>query len=490
MPVISYKELNTHLSSRGSDSFAPVYLIYGEEMLTKSAFDELLNAMVPASQRSINYEPLDGANENIHEVIDRVKTYSLLPGIKVVALRDSRIFYAGQDKDRLMDSAHKAHADDNIKKAAGHLRSLMSLLNLSYEDLDKSNREKSLGTSSALQTDDAWLDEIIAHCRENSLPIPAAADDGRTLQLAVEKGFPPNNHLIITTDMADKRRALFKTLSNIGVVIDCSVPKGDRRADRMAQEAVLAEKKNALLKVGQKTMDQAASEALYEMTGFDLRTFSNNLEKLISYVGDRREITLADVETVLKRTKVDPIFELTNALADRQTEASLFFLGSILSSGIHPLQVFAALSNQVRKLLLAKDFVESPYGREWQAAGPYDYFQTRVIPAIVAYDRELLDHINGWQSMLDNETASDSAQSPAKTKKKPPNTTTDLLVAKNPKNPYPIYLLLKKTQRFSKEELLNAFEVLSAAERNLKTGGQNPRLLLEKVILDICSRGS
>ena len=140
MPVISYKELNTHLSSRGDDSFAPVYLIYGEEMLTKSAFDELLNAMVPASQRSINYEPLDGANENIHEVIDRVKTYSLLPGIKVVALRDSRIFYAGQDKDRLIDSAHKAHTDDNIKKAAGHLRSLMSLLNLSYEDLDNSNR--------------------------------------------------------------------------------------------------------------------------------------------------------------------------------------------------------------------------------------------------------------------------------------------------------------------------------------------------------------
>jgi DNA polymerase-3 subunit delta len=488
MPVISYKELKKHLNSRGEDPFAPVYLIYGEEMLTKSAFDELLGAMVPASERSINYEPLDGAHENIHEVIGRLKTYSLLPGIKVVSLRDSRIFYAGQDKDRLIESAQEAYAEDNIKKAAGHLRSLMSLLNLSYEDLDKSSREKSLGTSSALQADDAWLDEIIAYCRDNSLPVPAAADDGRTLQLAVEKGFPPNNHLIITTDMADKRRALFKTLSNNGMVIDCSVPKGDRRADRMAQEAVLTEKKNELLKAGKKTMDQEAYLALYEMTGFDLRTFSNNLEKLISYVGDRREITLTDVDTVLKRTKVDPIFELTNALADRQTAASLFFLDSILSSGIHPLQVFSALINQVRKLLLAKDFIESPHGREWQAACPYDYFQSRVIPAMVAYDRELLDHINGWQSLLDKGAAPGSAQSPAKVKKTTPKTATDLQVAKNPKNPYPIYLLLKKTERFSKAELLNAFEILGAAEKNLKTGGQKPKLVLEKVVLDICRR--
>ncbi len=486
MPIINYKDLKKYLAELSNDPFAPVYLIYGEEMLTQNAFDELLDALVPASERNINYEPLDGIQENIHEVISRVNTYSLLPGIKVIALRDSKIFYAGQDKDRLLDNAKKAYDDDHIKKAAGHLRGLMGLLSLSYEDIAKSNRQNSLGQSSTLGADDAWLDEIITYCRENNLSVPAARDDSRTLQLAVEKGFPANNHLIITTDMVDKRRSLFKALSNKGVVIDCSVPKGDRRADRVVQESVLAERLKAMLTAGNKSMGQSTYMALYEMTGFDLRTFSSNLEKLISYVGDRKEITITDVESVLQRTKKDPIYELTNALADRKPAPTLFFLDSILSSGIHPLQVFTALINQVRKLLLVKDFAESSYGSDWQAACPYDYFQKRVIPAIVEYDRNLLDHLSGRQALPAEETNSRKTGARVKSKKKKTKSTTDLLIAKNPKNAYPIYQLLKKSERFYKEDLFNAFETLNAADKKLKTGGQNPRLVLERVILGIC----
>ena len=118
MPVISHKELEKHLQDRGDVPFFPVYLIYGEDLLTKGAFDVLLNALLPASERSINYEPLDGTHENIHEVIGRVNTFSLLPGTKVIALRESKIFYARQDKDQLLDNAKKAFEDDNVKKAA------------------------------------------------------------------------------------------------------------------------------------------------------------------------------------------------------------------------------------------------------------------------------------------------------------------------------------------------------------------------------------
>ena len=486
MPVINYKDLKKYLAEPGSKPFAPVYLIYGEEMLVQSAFDELLDALVPVSQRSINYEPLDGTQDHIHEAINRVNTYSLLPGVKVVALRDSRVFYAGQDKDRLLGNAKKACADDNLKKAAGHLRGLMGLLNLSYEDISKSSRTKSLGQSSALGADDSWLDDIITYCRQHKLPVIAARDDSSTLQQAIEKGFPNNNHLIITTDMADKRRSLFKSLSSRGVVIDCSVPKGNRRADRMAQESVLAERMNAMLTAGNKSMTQPTYAALYEMTGFDLRVFTSNLEKLISYVGDRKEITIKDVESVLQRTREDPIYELTGALADRKPDPALFFLGSILSAGIHPLQVFSALVNQVRKLLLAKDFTQSAYGRDWQAACPYDYFQKRVIPAIVEYDRNLLEHLSDRQAMPDTSSQSGKAGVRAKSKKKKGKSKTDLLIAKNPKNAYPIYLLLKKAERFSKEELLNAFQILNAADKRLKTGGQNQRLVLEQVILGIC----
>ena len=77
---------------------------------------------------------------------------------------------------------------------------------------------------------------------------------------------------------------------------------------------------------------------LHEMTGFDLRTFSGNLEKLVDYVGARQEITAADVEAVLNRTRQDPIYELTGALADRNPEQALFFLDSLLADGMFSLQ--------------------------------------------------------------------------------------------------------------------------------------------------------
>ena len=489
MPTISYKDLEKYLNERGDAPFAPVYLIFGEEMLVKNAFETLLDALVPASKRNTNYEPLDGANENIHAVIAQVNTYSLMPGKKVIALRDSKIFYAGQDRERLLENAQKAYQNDDIKKAAGHLLRLMGILNLTWEDLDRSTRKRSLGQNDAAAEDDAWLDELSVYCRENNLSVPPAGDDGHILQLAVEKGFPENNHLIITTDMADKRRALFKTLSSKGVVINCSVPMGDRRADRIEQEAVLVDTMNAMLADRGKTMARPAYQALYEMTGFDLRTFSSNLEKLISFVGERSEITAADVESALQRTKIDPIYEFTNAVAERQTDAALLFLESVQSSGVHPLQIFTALINQIRKLLLVKDFVESPSGGVWQAACPYDYFQKRVMPAIAEYDRQLLEHLEDRQATLARESELPAIGSPAKkTRKKNVKAGTDLLIAKNPNNPYPIYLLFRKSERFKKEELIKAFETLNTADKQLKSGNQNPKLVLEKVILSICRR--
>ena len=484
MPIITYKDLSKYLKDRGADPHRPVYLIFGEELLAQGAFEELLNDLIPTSRRSINYDPLDGTQANIHDVIERLNTFSLLPGKKVIALRDSRIFYARQDKGRLLDKARQAFEDDSVKKAAGHLLSVMGLLNLTFDDIDRANRSKSLGKEYGTADNDLWLDETIAFCRTNEFKVPEARDDSRILQLAIEKGFPGDNHLILTTDMVDKRRGLYKTISSEGMIIDCSVPRGARRADRIAQEAVLTERKDAILGAGQKTMSPAAYHALYEKTGFDIRTFSSNLEKLVSYVGNRSEITVDDVEAVLPRTKIDPIYELTNALAERSPDKALFFLDSILSADIHPLQAFAAVINQVRKLLLVKEFIESPCGRDWQAACPFDYFQRQVMPAVVEYDRQLLAQLDSWQAMLDE--APNSQNSKAGSKKKKSKTTSDLFIAQNPKNAYPIYLLFKKSERFTRDELLSAVDALIETERKLKSGSQNEKLTLEYLILSIC----
>jgi len=178
MPVISYKDLSKYLEDRGSDPFLSAYLIYGEELLVQGAFDDLLDALIPASRRSINYDPLDGTQANVHEVIERANTFSLLPGTKVIALRDSRIFYTRQDKERLLGNARQAFENDNVKKAAGHLLSLLGLLNLAFDDIDNTHRSKSLGPDYASGEDRRWLDETILYCRESLKGVDVGGQNG------------------------------------------------------------------------------------------------------------------------------------------------------------------------------------------------------------------------------------------------------------------------------------------------------------------------
>jgi DNA polymerase-3 subunit delta len=490
MPEISYKELKKYLQHPPGDAPAPVFLIYGEQTLVKGVFDALLDVLVPAGTRSVNCDLLDGGQESIHDVIGRVKTFSLMPGRKVVVLRSSRIFYTRSDKKRLLENARTAHGDDDLKKAAGYFLSLMGQLNLTFEDVTGVNRVKNLAMDITSGGDDGWVDDILAYCRERGMAVPSGEDDSRVLQQAIENGFPENNHLIITTDVVDKRRGLYKTIISRGLVIDCAVPGGARRADRMVQQAVLVEKMKSILAPAGKTMDQAAYEALFEMTGFDLSIFSSNLEKLISYTGERPQITTADVHTALKRSRKDPVYELTNALAERRADQALFFLGSMLASDLHPLQVLAALVNQVRKLLLIRDFMDSPYGTQWQTAGPYDYFRQQVVPAMGDYDRDLLDRLENWQGMLAEDVDLKAPVSGQKKKTRKKTLSPDLMIAGNPKNAYPIFQLFKKARGFTKDELVNAVGLLHEADRQFKSGAESPKLILEKVILEICGTRS
>ena len=488
MPEIQYKELNEYLQNLKENQkvkgVAPVYLIYGEALLYKSALETLLDVLLPKKNRSFNYEVIDGTNGHIEAVVERINTYSLLADTKVVAICDSKIFYSKQDEGRLLEKAKEAYGSQNTKEAATLLLSLLGILNLSFNDISETNRIKSLKLDSDKSSDYEWLDQVIKFCKENNLFIPCGEYNVDILQQAVEKGFPKRNHLVITTDRVDKRRKLFKIIKKIGMIIDCSVPKGDRRADKIAQEAVLSERMEVLLDRYEKTMDKGAYRTMYEMTGFDIGTFSDNLEKLISYVGDRKRITVEDVVFVLKRTKKDPIYELTNAIADRDIDKSFFFLNSLLTENFHPLQILASMTNQIRKLLVIRDFAESPHGSSWYPEMQYAQFKNNVMTSVQSYNKELLDQIEDWDDMLSKDMDGEKKKKKKKRDNKKRKPATDLEI---PDNSYPVYKMLIKSEKFTKNELIDDIEHLSQADFRLKYTKQRPKIILEEAILWICN---
>ena len=490
MPEINHQLLSKYLKDLSADrekQFAPVYLLFGEEMLVKAAYGELLDALLPEESRQANYDPIEGASENVYDAIERINTFSLLPGTKVVALLESRIFHASQDKMRLIENSKNAYDGDNKSKAAKYLLSLMGNLNLSFEDIDPANRLKTLAFAADAIKSDAWIDDLVEYCRQNQLEIPGASDHAGALAKAIKKGFPSNNHLIITTETVDKRLGLYAALKEQGIVVDCRVPRGDRRADRMAQEDVLRKKMTEILAPVSKTMDNSAYAALLDMTGFDLRTFCSNLEKLVDYVAQRDAITVKDVTAVLKRTKQDPIYELTNAIADRQVSKALFFMRSLLAAGFHPLQILAAVVNQIRRLILAKDYASSPQAKGWHAGISYTVFQQNIMPSVLEYDQSLRQTTEKWEQIGCG--SADAAWGAARGKgKKKKKIQTDLILARNPKNGYPVFQLLKKSAHYTKNELIAAVELLNETDVQLKTSNQDPKLILDRMVLKICAQ--
>jgi DNA polymerase-3 subunit delta len=487
MPEIHYKELDNYLKkikdNQKIKGFAPIYLIYGETLLYKNALEILLDALIPKNLRKFNYHVIDGTNGHIKEVVERVNTYALLSGPRVVALCDSRIFYSKQDEGRLFEKARNAYKDQNMNQAATFFLTLLGLLNLSLDNIDETHKKKIFKLEDDKPGEREWLDQIIKYCKENHLFIPSEEHDADLLQRAIEKGFPQKNYLVITADMVDKRRKLFKVIKKNGTIIDCSVPKGDRREDKIAQEAVLVERMETLLGRYGKVMNKNTYRDLYALTGFDIDTFSDNLEKLIDYIGDEKEITSKDVAFVLKRTKEDPIYELTNAVAERNAEQSLFFLNSLLLENFHPLQILASMTNQIRKLVVAKDFVESSHGGLWSPELPYAQFANRIMTAIQSYNKELLDEIAKWNELFSEEMNQDAKKTKKRRETKRGLPGTDLEIANNP---YPVYKLMLNSEKYTQKELIEALEHLSEADVRLKTTKQKPKTVLEEAIFRIC----
>jgi DNA polymerase III subunit delta len=72
---------------------------------------------------------------------------------------------------------------------------------------------------------------------------------------------------------------------------------------------------------------------LVDALGGDMMMISNELEKLILYAGEKRRVTLGDVETMVLAAKQRSLYELTDAISARDRVRSMEVLDAILATG-------------------------------------------------------------------------------------------------------------------------------------------------------------
>jgi DNA polymerase-3 subunit delta len=107
-----------------------------------------------------------------------------------------------------------------------------------------------------------------------------------------------------------------------------------------------------------KKIDGAAVDRLISAAGNELRMLQNELDKLVSYTGDRRGITEDDVAAVVSLQPEDVMFPVVEAITRRQTDRALALLGELNRYDPKPQSVaarlLALLARQYRMLWQAK----------------------------------------------------------------------------------------------------------------------------------------
>jgi DNA polymerase-3 subunit delta len=153
----------------------------------------------------------------------------------------------------------------------------------------------------------------------------------------------------------DKRRSFYKSL---GKRAELQVfDRLDSTRSGWEEEATGIVQRRA--EVRELQFDSGALELFVLLTGGDTRQIENELEKIDIYLGRERSVTVDHVRELVPLSRSGVIFELGNALAERDLGRALTLVRRLLDQGESAIGILlVAILPTIRNLLLAKDLIE------------------------------------------------------------------------------------------------------------------------------------
>ena len=177
-------------------------------------------------------------------------------------------------------------------------------------------------------------------------------------------------------------------------------------------------------------IDPDGSRELVDALGGDMMMISNELEKLMLYVGARNHITLGDVETMVLAAKQRSLYELTDAISAKDRVRALEVLDAILSSG---------------------DGEEAAIGHIYMLAKTFRQM-------LVILERNVRDQRMLWAALWQGFRV-------------PPFAADDII---------------KQARRYkSRRELTRAIRLVAKADLALRSNPVSKRIVLERLVMDL-----
>lgn len=363
-----------------------VVLLFGERYLCRNAAEQIESILLRSGG---TVHQIDGDQEDVHATLAKLRSFSLLPGLQLYRVSDTRLFHSRQVAKTIWDKALKAHSEGRAEAAGHALRSLLETGGLDpreaeadVEGLSESEWQQCFGFAKPAG-DLGWTRPCLEAAMASGAGSRNAAstDAAEALAASLASGLPASNVLMLLADEVDKRKKLFKLLKDEQVVIDLSVESGAGAKAQKEQKSVLVDLVRQTLTEQGKTLTPTLIDLLLERVGFHPVAVVMELRKVMLSIGERRQIGREDLDALVGRTRQEALFELTGALGSRNIEQALAIAERLQENGIHPLAVVATLRSHVRGLLVCRALQERP-GLGFHPAMTPAAFQQQCLPML------------------------------------------------------------------------------------------------------------
>lgn len=156
---------------------------------------------------------------------------------------------------------------------------------------------------------------------------------------------------VFTESEVDKRSKLYKTVQSKGYVSEFS----------MQDENTLKRWIAGILGKEGKKITENTVQLFLTKTGTDMENIQMELEKLICYCMNKDVITNEDVETICTNRITNHIFDMINAIADKQQQTALQLYYDLLALKEPPMRILFLIARQCNMLLQVKEMKARGY---------------------------------------------------------------------------------------------------------------------------------
>lgn len=155
---------------------------------------------------------------------------------------------------------------------------------------------------------------------------------------------PESTCIILVESEVDKRGRLYKAVKNAGRVVEF----------KQQDERTLARWVLGTLKKEGKNITEETMQAFLGRTGSGMENIERELEKLLCYTMGRDVITAADVEAICTEQTENRIFEMVQAITEKDQRKALDLYADLLSMKEPPMRILFLITKQFNQLMQLK----------------------------------------------------------------------------------------------------------------------------------------